>query len=149
MEQAFLDRVATPPKIHRPIEHESRLPELHAELETAVAERDAHARAGGRLILSVGEEQFEADLATYDANVDVARAALDEEARLAEVTENINSGDLLQLWSTYSIDERNEILRVVIDHVKIAPTTGNKRGRWAPPAAERVKEFVFPTGVLA
>ena len=65
------------------------------------------------------------------------------------MTENINSGDLLQLWSTYSIDERNEILRVVIDHVEIAPTTGNKRGRWAPPAAERVKEFVFRTGVLA
>ena len=149
IEQAFLDRVATPPKIHRPVEHESRLPKLHAELEAAVAERDAHARAGGRLIVSVGQEQFEADLATYDATVEAARAALDEEARLAEVTANVNSGDLLKLWPTYSVDERNEILRVVIDHVKIAPTRGNKRGRWAPPAAERVEEFVFRPGVLA
>jgi hypothetical protein len=148
IEQAFLDRVAAPPKIHRPIEHESRLPELHAKLETAVAERDAHASVAGRLILSVGEEQFEADLALYDANVDLARAALDEEGRFAEVTENINSGDLLNLWPAYSINERNEILRVVIDHVEIAPTSGNKRGRWAPPAEQRVKNLIFRPGVL-
>ena len=148
IEQAFLDRVATPPKIHRPTERASRLPTLHAELERALAERDAHASVAGRLILSVGEEQFEADLATYDANVDAARAALDEEARFAEVTEDINSGDLLKLWPGYSIDERNEILRVVIDHAEITPTAGSKRGRWAPPAEERVKELIFRPGVL-
>jgi site-specific DNA recombinase len=142
IEDHFLGLLANPVEFFHP-PRASRLPELQAKLDFANRERSDLVRKMTLLIEAVGETEFDKQLSEKIAEARALDAEIEQERLQTEVRAGIDTGTLLRDWRDFTRPEKNEAMRLVYESVKVVPTSGNKRGRWAPPAEERVAAIVI------
>ena len=112
-----------------------QLEQRQRELDEATDELDVFVN-NPRLITVLCEAKFVQGVETRQAAVDDARNRLTELRTQSELVTTVADGNLLTAWPTLTTVEKRRLLHNLLDHVTLSDA-GGRRGRAAPPIAER------------
>jgi site-specific DNA recombinase len=137
VDEHFRTNLVKPVKAKK-VSESSKLPKALERIEKAKRALGYLTDRMAQVIEDEGADAYERRRETLRNELDAAKAAGEEERRKGEMFAKLDTGELGKDWPNLSPSEKNGFLRLLYDRILIAPTSGNKRGRWAPPASERV-----------
>jgi site-specific DNA recombinase len=148
VEEVFLAHLRQPVVAVRP-SVESKLPDLEQKLADAEAELRHSQRNLARLARGLSDDEVDQMIDEQVTAIEQVREEIEVERGRTEIRAGIDTGTLLDHWDDFELARKRRYLQLAYDRITIRATEGNRRGRWAPDAEERVGEIVLSKGVLS
>jgi hypothetical protein len=92
-----------------------------------------------RLLTTLGRETFLQGAQARQSAVDAARKELVQLRSQSAIAEDLISGDLLEAWPEFTIQEKRQLLHGLLDHVLVTRDDNSRRKDLALPLSERVQ----------